>query len=162
MDLKAFKRRAKLKNKEITTFLKGLHKRKVKNLNSTVKKLHAETFTKIDCLDCANCCKTMVPTYRPSEIKRIAAHLNISPKAYFDKYLELDEDGDTKNRKTPCHFLGKDNKCSIYEIRPLDCRGFPHTDKSPVLHATSVNIENIKHCPAVLNIFERLKEIVVK
>ena len=41
----------------------------------------------------------------------------------------LDEEGDFVVRSTPCPFLGSDNLCSIYDVRPSDCARFPYTDE---------------------------------
>jgi len=38
-----------------------------------------------------------------------------------DTYLDI---GFTTS-STPCPFLSDDNRCGIYDIRPLDCRSFP-------------------------------------
>src|SRR6267154_1464064 len=112
--------------KALLKFLRGLTHRKVKNLDAKAIALNNEAFTKVDCLKCANCCKTMHPTWKKAEVKRVAQHVGLSYKEYFDKHLVL-EDGDIMNKKAPCQHLGKDNMCSIYDIRPADCKGFPHT-----------------------------------
>lgn len=44
-------------------------------------------------------------------------------------YLRVDEDNDKVFKSMPCPFLGEDNLCSIYDIRPKACREFPHTDR---------------------------------
>lgn len=161
LDLKAFKRRAGRQRKKLTTFLRGLHRRKIRGIDSITRKLNDETFREIDCRSCANCCKTMTPTYTPTDIKRISAHVKMSPAQYKEKYLYKDSSGDWMHVKMPCHFLGKDNLCTIYDIRPLDCRGFPHTHKPGFVNASVVNIQNISYCPATLRIVEKLYEQVL-
>ena len=37
--------------------------------------LHEEAFAKIDCLQCANCCKNYSPRFKTPDVKRIAKHL---------------------------------------------------------------------------------------
>ena len=59
-----------------------------------------------------------------------------------EQYLRLDEDGDYVVKTTPCPFLGSDNYCSIYDVRPSDCERFPYTDedvliKRPAIKASS-------------------------
>lgn len=161
LDIKAFKRKTAKKRKIYTTFLRGLHRRKIRGIEPLVVRLNNETFKEIDCRTCANCCKTMTPTYLPSDIKRIASHVNMTPEAYKEKYLYLDAVGDWMHYKLPCHFLGKDNLCTIYEIRPKDCRGFPHTHNSNFMNSATVNIQNLEYCPATYRIVEKLYEKVI-
>jgi len=152
----------KKKNKTYTTFLRGLIRRKVRGLDGLAIALNKEAFKKIDCLDCANCCTVMSPTYKKSDVKRIAKHLGMSFEQYFDKYLYKDEIGDYMNRKTPCQFLKADKKCSIYPVRPMDCRGFPHTqNKEFKLYISGTHKQNIAYCPATLHVVERLHQIII-
>ena len=57
----------------------------------------------------------------------------------------------------PCPFL-KDDKCSIYEVRPKDCRDFPHTDKKEFTARRYLHTANTKACPAVFHIIETMKD----
>jgi Fe-S-cluster containining protein len=161
-DIKAFKRKTARKRKVYATFLRGLHKRKVKGVDALALRMNDETFREIDCKTCANCCKTMTPTYTPSDIKRISKHVNMTVAQYKDKYLYKDNKGDWLHYTLPCHFLGKDNLCTIYEIRPLDCRGFPHTHKKGFIDSSTVNIQNISYCPATYRIVEKMFEHIVE
>jgi uncharacterized protein len=151
------------KKKKLTTFLRGLTHRKVRGLDSLAKALNKEAFKKIDCLKCANCCKTMSPTYKKEDVKRISKHIGMSFQQYYDKYLYKDDSGDYMNKKTPCQFLRKDNKCSIYPVRPKDCSGFPHTHlRDFKLFIAGTHIQNISYCPATLNVVERMHEIIIE
>ena len=161
MDLKAFRRKSGRKRKLLTTFLRGLHRRKIRGIDGMAIKMNDEAFQEIDCRTCANCCKTMTPTYTPGDIKRIAKHVKMSPAQYTEKYLYKDSTGDWMHVNLPCHFLGKDNLCTIYDIRPLDCRGFPHTHKKGFLNAATVNIQNLSYCPATFRIVEKLYEKII-
>ncbi|MBP6334487.1 MAG: YkgJ family cysteine cluster protein [Bacteroidia bacterium] len=150
------------KGKMYITFLKGLMIRKTRGMDSLAAALNKEAFKKIDCLKCANCCKTMSPTYTKVDVQRISKHVGMTYKEYFDKYLYLDETGDIMNKKTPCQFLRKDNKCSIYHVRPKDCSGFPHTQlKDFKLFITGTHKQNIEYCPITLNIVEKMHEIII-
>jgi uncharacterized protein len=157
------KKSFKKNGKSYTTFLKGLLRRKLRGLDSVAMTLHKKAFEKIDCLDCANCCKTMSPTYKKSDVKRIAKHLGMTFQQYYDKYLEKDEDnGDYMNKSVPCQFLQKDNKCAIYPVRPTDCSGFPHTQyRDFKLYISGTHIQNIEYCPITHHVVERMHEIVI-
>src|SRR5687768_14998328 len=77
--------------KSYATFLRGLMRRKVRGVDTLAVSLNNRAFKSIDCLSCANCCKTMSPTYNKADIKRISKHLGMSVSQYHEKYLEKDE-----------------------------------------------------------------------
>ena len=84
--------------------------------------LHEEAFEKINCLDCAMCCKNYSPRFKTPDIKRISKYLKQKEGEFIENYLRLDNDGDYVAKSTPCPFLGADNYCSIYEVRPIRLR----------------------------------------
>ena len=119
--------------------------------------LHEEAFQEIDCLSCANCCKTTEPLLIPSDIKRISKRLCLKPTEFETQYLRVDEDGDKVLQQLPCPFLGSDNHCSIYEDRPKACQEFPHTDSAKFHRITKLTSKKVALCPAVYSILERIK-----
>ncbi len=151
------------KNKKVyKKFLRGLEKRKIRGLDGLTIALNKKAFKRIDCLSCANCCKTMSPTYSKTDVKRISKHLGMSFQQYYDKYLEKDKTGDYMNKSVPCQFLKKDNKCSIYSVRPRDCSGFPHTqNKNFKLFIPDTHSQNIEYCPITMNIVENMYDLIV-
>ena len=147
------------RRKELKKFLGGLERRKIRGIDALAKKINGEAFREIDCLKCANCCKTMAPTFKKVEVTRIAGHLGMTYESYFKKYLKIDKDGDIMNRNTPCQHLGKDNKCSIYDIRPSDCSGFPHTHKRDFVEfIPETHVQNLDFCPATFFVVEKMFE----
>ncbi|MEN9442027.1 MAG: hypothetical protein RLZ33_2104, partial [Bacteroidota bacterium] len=99
------------------TFQK-LKQKKPKELDAAFHSLHDKAFQKIDCLACANCCKTTSPIFRDVDIKRIAKYLRMKEQNFIQQYLRMDEENDYVLQQSPCSFLGADNKCDIYEFRP--------------------------------------------
>ena len=101
----------------------------------------------------------MTPTFTVKDIKRISAHFDMTPDEFKDKWLVYEKsEGDWQNKKQPCQFLNlKDNKCSIYEIRPTDCAEFPHLTKKKTVDYIHVHQQNIEYCPATYMMVERLK-----
>eukprot|EP01136_Pigoraptor_vietnamica_P005075 Opistho-1_new@36234 len=87
--------------------------------------LHEEAFSKIDCLQCANCCRNYSPRFKTPDIKRIAKLLRMREGDFVETYLRLDEDNDYVVKQSPCPFLDDDNTCKIYDDRPSDCRRYP-------------------------------------
>jgi Fe-S-cluster containining protein len=118
--------------------------------------LHEEAFSKIDCLQCAACCKNYSPRFKTPDIKRISKHLKMKESVFIETYLRLDEEGDYVVKQTPCSFLGADNFCSIYEVRPSDCERFPYTDEDVMLKRPNLTLKNSTFCPAVYFVLEKL------
>lgn len=143
---------------ENKTFFARLKKKKPKNLDKIVHGLHHEVFQEIDCLDCANCCKSISPTLYNKDIDRLAKHLKIKPSQFVEEYLYLDDEGDYVFKQTPCPFLLSDNYCIVYESRPKACREYPHTDRSRFYQILNLTLKNSLICPAVFEIIERLKQ----
>ncbi len=158
MDLKAHKNLATLKQKEHKKFLDALKRKPPKNLDYAVLETHEEVFENIDCLRCANCCKTTGPLFTEKDIERIAKHFRMSPAVFEQKYLRTDEDQDKVLRQLPCPFLGEDNFCSIYDVRPKACREFPHTDRKKIYQINNLTIKNTLICPAAFDFVEKLQQ----
>lgn len=118
--------------------------------------LHEEAFSKIDCLDCAACCKNYSPRFKTPDIKRISKHLRMKEGEFIEQYLNLDSDGDYVVKTKPCPFLGGDNYCSIYEHRPSDCSRFPYTDEDVLIKRPALTQKNASFCPAVYFVLEKL------
>ena len=123
-----------------------------------MQELHAEEFKKTDCLTCANCCKTTGPLFTNADVERIAKHFRLKPTVFIRQYLKVDEDNDYVLRQVPCTFLGVDNCCSIYDVRPKACREFPHTNRKKFQQISNLTLKNVAICPAAYNIVEEMKK----
>ena len=142
-------------------FLNRLNREKTRGLDKLAAKLEPEVWKEVDCLSCANCCKTMTPTFTKTDINRISKHFAMTPAAFTKKWLRKDRTGDMLNKVEPCQFLNlKDNKCSIYEIRPTDCSGFPHFPKK-MLDFIHVHKQNIVFCPATYKMVEKMENAML-
>jgi hypothetical protein len=125
--------------------------------------LHEQVFQIVDCTRCANCCKTMVVELGQEDIERIARHLGMKDDQFIDTYLERDGQDDTyKTRCNPCPFLGDDDRCSIYNVRPTVCTDYPHTDKDGFTFRTMGIANNARGCPAVFWIVEEMRNEATK
>ena len=125
-------------------------------MDQRIHALHSDVFSKIDCLQCANCCKTTGPLFTLADITRISKKLGLSASKFQDQYLQMDEDGDMVLQQTPCAFLAPNNECSIYEFRPKACRSYPHTDMENQSKIFDLTMRNAEICPAVFDILEQL------
>jgi uncharacterized protein len=75
---------------------------------------------------------------------------------FIDKYLDVDNEGDFVVRSTPCPFLGTDNFCSIYEVRPSDCARFPYTDEDVLIKRQQLTLKNASFCPITFFVLDKL------
>ena len=112
----------------------------------------------MDCLQCAACCKNYSPRFKTPDVKRIAKHLNLKESEFIAAYLRVDEDGDFVVKRTPCPFLGSDNHCTIYNVRPSDCARFPYTDEDVLVKRPALTLKNATFCPIVYQVLDRLTE----
>lgn len=155
-DLKDKASDRKKANKEL---FQRLRKKRPADLDQVMMKLHYEAFERINCLDCANCCKNISPFLTDKDIQRIAKYLRMKPSDFVGNYLIEDEENDFVFRESPCPFLMKDNCCSIYEVRPRACREYPHTDRKRFVQILDLTLKNSFICPAVFEIIEELHSV---
>ena len=144
----------KKQNKKLAQKLK---KYPSKKLDEMFRENHDEVFEDMDCLSCANCCKTTSPIFRIIDIERLSKRLKISSSDFIDKYLNIDNENDYVLKSSPCIFLQEDNKCSVYEDRPLACKEYPHTNRKKMHQIMNLTLKNTEVCPAVAQIFENLR-----
>jgi len=157
-DLKKLEAIAKIKEADNKAFFARLKKKKPKQLDEVIKEIHYDVFELIDCLKCANCCKTISPMIQNKDIERMSKALKRKPSCITEEYLKIDEDGDYVYKESPCPLLMPDNYCVIYENRPKACREYPHTDRRRFYQLLNLTLENTFVCPAVYMIIEKLKE----
>lgn len=159
MDLLRHKELSKKRAVENKKFLTGVKRKDIRKVDEAFHQLHEEVFEELDCLTCANCCKTTSPIFYETDIERAAKAMRMKPGDFVEKYLRVDEDKDYVLKSSPCAFLDQDNYCTIYESRPKACREYPHTDRKKMIQITELTYKNTLVCPAVLEIVERLKKI---
>jgi Fe-S-cluster containining protein len=133
-----------------------LKRKKPANLDEVIHELHHEAFDQIDCLKCANCCKTTSPAFYTKDIERAAKALRIKPAQFIERYLKIDDDQVYIFKSSPCPFLDDENYCTIYKDRPTACREYPHTDRKRMVQILDITLQNSLICPAVAKIFDKL------
>ena len=138
---------------------KSLSRLKPKLHHRNAEQIHKDVFEETDCLQCANCCKSIPPIVSSRDSKRIAKHLKMKKSDFEETYLIKDEDGDQVINASPCPFLKEDNSCKIYSVRPSACRQYPHSGDLNFFKHLSLHKRNAKYCPALFEIMIRLKKI---
>lgn len=159
VSLKKFKKNVTVHKRKMRMFLTRLGKTPPPRFDQWVADTEKDVWKQVECLSCANCCKSMTPTFTVTDIKRISKHMGTTPEAFKTTYLHKDRGGDWMNVKQPCQFLDlKTNMCSIYEVRPADCAGFPHLSKKKVVDYIHVHHQNIEYCPATYTMVEKMMQ----
>jgi uncharacterized protein len=157
MDLSQLKSLALSKKKIFKKTCEKLRKQNPHKTDKIFHELHNQEFSTYDCLDCANCCRTLGPRLSQLDIDRMASAVKMKSNNFFDTYLKIDEDGDFVFKNMPCPFLLDDNYCLIYESRPKACREYPHTNQKNIKTILNLCIKNSETCPIVFNILEKLE-----
>lgn len=138
--------------------MQRLKKTNNRTLDALFHEEHQQVFRRIDCLSCANCCKTTSPIFRDVDIRRLAKRERMTETKFIENYLKMDGDGDYVLTQAPCPFLGSDNYCSVYEDRPLACREYPHTDRKNMYQILPLTRKNMEICPAVSEIVQAIQK----
>lgn len=144
------------KNDPKKAIFEKLKKANPRELDQYFSEENEEVFSNFDCLSCANCCKTTGPLFTQADISRISKYVGMKEGSFVESYLQIDEDEDYVLKKLPCAFLGEDNRCSIYDVRPKACREYPHTHQKrqhEILRLTKINYSI---CPAAEQIVQRV------
>lgn len=162
MDIHKLPSLAKRAQTETKKIFGKLKKSRPADLDSVAAGINDEIFERIDCLQCANCCKTTSPIFYEKDIERLSKHFKIRPSEFVEKYLRKDEDNDYVLISAPCPFLAPDNYCLVYENRPNACREYPHLKRKRFYQLLDLAVKNTYICPAVYEAAEKLKNIYGK
>jgi Fe-S-cluster containining protein len=140
------------------SFLHSLKNESDREVDRAAHRLHQEAFSIIDCTQCANCCKTVSPVFAADDIARIARRLEMDAVAFTAQYLvKCNHEQGWEPKSLPCPFLGTDNRCTIYEVRPMVCAEYPYTDKPEISSRTHSIAAKALECPAVFYIVEQMR-----
>lgn len=142
------------KNVENIFFKKHLRNISSAEIDEKIHALNEEVSARVDCTQCANCCKRLEPGLEPNEIEVLAQQKQMPAELFKQAHVAFD--GEALFLKTkPCMFLDE-CKCSIYTYRPAACAGYPHLDGKDMKYKRSL-WSNYSTCPIVFNVIEALK-----
>jgi hypothetical protein len=82
------------------------------------------------CTRCGNCCTGEPGSVRVSaeETAALARHVGLDLAAFHERFTRLLDDGTTSLTEKPdheCIFWSSDQGCTVYAVRPLQCRAWP-------------------------------------
>ena len=139
-------------------FLPSLKMRSPKKVDRIALELHQEAFSIVDCNEmcqllpdaASHCHRRRHRQDRPtSGNNRAGVHRRL-PGARRGR-------GRLPHQDSPCPFLGNDNLCKIYDVRPEKCQGYPFMDRPDFVFMTMTHANNAVVCPAVFYLVEQMK-----
>ena len=130
---------------------------KPEEIDAIVRRLDAYVSSKIDCRQCAHCCRELAASLGREDITRLAQAEGITPEQLERKYLDKTDEPDRfLIRQKPCPFL--DGKlCRHSHVRPESCVEFPFLHKPDCTTRSMMALWNLPYCPIVYNVYELLK-----
>jgi len=127
----------------------------------TLRHLAEEIEQRIDCTQCASCCRSATVTIGERDVDRLARYLRMTPAKLVADYTTVsEEEGRILRRsETGCTFL-EGNLCAVYDARPDTCRRFPHLVRGSGSLASRMwqFIDRACYCPIVYNSLEAFKD----
>jgi hypothetical protein len=99
-----------------------------------------EDRAKLDCLRCPSLCCKVAGYVEVSDvdINRLARHLGLTRREFVARHIVHTTRAGKRRIKTEfetCQFLDAKRRCTVYEARPTDCRGyFCWEAADPTLH----------------------------
>ncbi len=143
-------------NWRFRTYVKHRLEMEDEALDAVVQETTDAVWSKIDCTQCAHCCRTLQVVVDHQDAARLAKRLGMRVPEFKRRYMKYDEHKEGYFAAMPCPFL-KENVCSVYEDRPKACRDFPYLHEPRFRTRMIMFIENTAVCPIVYNTCEQLK-----
>jgi len=116
------------------------------------KMIHQKQTLQFKCTGCGTCCTGGDDHYiamSKTEASRIQKHLGITTAWFQRRYvMHLTRNTLTaRMHKGRCVFLNKEDKCSIYHLRPVQCRTYPYWPE--LLESKQAWNNEAKHCEGI-------------
>ena len=155
--------RAEDGNYRLRQFLKFQDRLSGEQLDRLVGATTDRVWAHVDCTTCANCCKELKIGLTDTDAERLAACLGSAIGEFHQRYLDKDDEAEKRGegvrwrmRGKPCPFLAG-NRCTVYEVRPEQCRKYPYLHEARFAFRTLGLIDRTFTCPIVYEVMEELK-----
>ena len=117
----------------------------------------------IDCLKCANCCRTATARLVDRDNDKVAKAAGMKRDRFLKECTVMSKDEGRILRRTEagCVFLNG-NECLVYDGRPASCQDFPHLVRGPgsLMHRMWAMPDRATYCPITYNTLEEWKDEV--
>lgn len=154
-------------NMRLRQYLKQQGALSLEQVDQRVGEITDQVWSTIDCTTCANCCKELRIGLTDAEARRLATRLGLDFAEFCRQFLQPTTDPDHTSdgdetpirwhtRQKPCPFL-KDNRCSVYEDRPGQCRKYPYLHAPGFTFRLYAMLERAETCPIVYRVLEELR-----
>jgi uncharacterized protein len=131
-------------------------------IDAIVRRLDAYVASKIDCRQCANCCRELAAALGREDSERLAQAEGITPEQFEQKYLDRTDEPDRfLIRQKPCPFL-EGKLCRHYHARPESCAEYPFLHQPDFTTRSVMALWNLPYCPIVYNVYELLKQEIAE
>jgi uncharacterized protein len=125
-----------------------------------LKRIAEDVEERIDCTECANCCRVATAKITHRDAEKLAKHIGVSIERFWTDYAEEDptEGAILKRGPEGCVFL-EGNRCGVYDARPASCELFPHLTRGPgsLVSRMWEMPDRACYCPIVYNTLEAWK-----
>jgi uncharacterized protein len=158
-DLVQIRRLGEQKRAENERFRKHLKRHKF--VERRFRQIAQEIEERIDCTECANCCRVATVRLSNRDVEKLSKFLRIPPAQFIHGYTEQSAEEGLILKRTDqdgCIFLDG-NICAIYEARPHICENFPHLVRGDgSLQSRMWDFKDRAcYCPIVYNTLEEFK-----
>ncbi|MDW8394467.1 MAG: YkgJ family cysteine cluster protein [Chitinophagales bacterium] len=149
---------ARTRREENLRFLRMIQSVPSERFDRVALPIAQEQTERIDCTLCANCCRSVQPGVLPEELPVLARCAHMEVTSFSRQWVKKEAGtGIAYLHRLPCLFL-QENRCSIYNDRPLSCRDYPHLQHPGLKFRLRSLISQYSVCPIVFNTLEALKE----
>jgi Fe-S-cluster containining protein len=131
------------------------------------RKAAEEIHDRIDCRQCAECCRVTEVPLAERDVEKLARFLGISEREFLSGHTVTGEDGEPILKRVAqadgtqaCEFLAG-NECTVYEARPGNCERFPHLLRGSGSIESRMwdMVDRATYCPIVFNWLEAVKKL---
>jgi uncharacterized protein len=145
------------KEEENISFRDFLSAQSSSEIDAMVFALNKKHEALIDCTTCGNCCRSLMINLEAGDSERLSSHLQMTNVNFKTTYVECSSSGEIEIMNTiPCHFLSE-NKCTVYEARPSECREFPGLHRENFIGRSFATFMHYDRCPIIHDVIEDLK-----
>lgn len=130
------------KRKENKLFRSFLQTQNSNEIDSLVHALSETITSRINCLECGNCCQNIRPVASEEDLKNFVEPEDVEKLKYSMGFTCKNLEG---------------KKCTIYQDRFDECRLFPYLDRDEFVSRIPGVLQNYEICPIVFNVVEQLK-----